>query len=88
MHQSFTDPERSIEMVIISYSSDLSIPSGGLATLHEWRKSQVYLKLEDTSGATSPLLPVLGVIGRMSQLSTRTQNDTETIDFMVDSEEV
>jgi len=88
IQQSFADPERSLDIVTIEYNPMLSIPTGGLATLHQWRKDQVYLKLENTSGATSPLLPVSGTIGAMSQLDTRTQNEVETITFIVDAEEV
>lgn len=88
VQQSFADPLRSLESVTISYSATLSIPTGGLAQLHQWRRDQVYLKLENTSGATSPLLPVNGVIGSMSQIDNRTQNETETITVIVDAEGV
>jgi len=88
IQKSLQNIDRSLETIDIVYSSVLSIPSSGLNTLHQWRKKQVYLKLENTSGATSPLLPVCGVIGTMSQIDTRTQNEQETLSFIVDKEGV
>jgi len=80
--------DRLIDKIIASYSTTQSIKTTDFATLLKWFKKQVYLKVEDTSGATAPLFPVLGVITSMTQITTRTNNEYETIIFDIDKEEV